>query len=56
MQQSAIGGSAVFIAKQHNHTEVVAMLERACAGEAIPMPVLRERSGGSTGGAPAAPS
>ena len=53
MQQSAIGGSAVFIAKQHNHTEVVAMLERACAGEPIPMPVLRERSGGSTGGAPA---
>ena len=45
MQKSAIGGSAVFIAEQHGHDEAVAMLLKACNGEAIPMPVLRERSG-----------
>lgn len=38
MQQSEIGGSAVFIAKQHEHYECVAMLERAASGEEIPFP------------------
>lgn len=48
MQQSEIGGSAAFLAKQHSHTEVVALLERAASGETIPMPPLSERSTASS--------
>lgn len=47
MQKSAIGGSAVFIAEQHGHDEAVAMLLKACKGEDIPMPVLRDRAAAS---------
>ena len=52
MQRSEIGGSAIFIAKQHEHHAAVALLERAASGEAIPFPEnvtdsLREGSVGS---------
>lgn len=52
MQQSELGGSAVFIAKQHEHHEVVKLLERAASGEDIPFPdgvtdSLRELSASS---------
>ena len=51
MQKSEIGGSAYFIAKSHNHTDVVGLLERAASGESIPMPVLlSERSTASSVG------
>ena len=58
MQQSEIGGSAVFIAKQHEHHAAVALLERAASGETIPFPEgvldsLREASTRSQEGAPA---
>jgi ankyrin repeat protein len=35
MQQSSAGGSALFIARQHEHHEAVALLERAALGEEI---------------------
>ena len=38
MQRSEVGGSAVFIARQHEHHAVVALLERAASGESIPFP------------------
>ena len=44
MQQSVIGGSAVFIAMQHEHHETVALLERAASGEEIPLPLSLQNS------------
>lgn len=38
MQQSVIGGSAVFIARSHEHHDAVKLLERAAAGEPIALP------------------
>ena len=47
MQQSSAGGSALFIARQHEHHEAVALLERAASGEEIPLPArLRPRGRG----------
>ena len=61
MQQSEIGGSCIFIAKQHEHHEAVALLERAASGESIPFPEglpdsLREGSLGSPTRATGAPA
>ena len=50
MQKSDLGGSAIFLARQHNHTDVVGLLERAASGESIAMPVLSERSTASSAG------
>lgn len=38
--QKASGNSAIFIARNHEHHEAVALLQRAASGEAIPMPDL----------------
>lgn len=46
-QNTQVGGSAYFIAQKHEHHEAIRLLERAASGEAIPMPVVRERSSGS---------
>lgn len=38
--QKEKGGSALYIARQHQHMAAVELLERAASGEEIPMPVL----------------
>lgn len=42
--QKAHGGSAIFIARNHEHHEAVELLQRAASGESIPMPDLSELS------------